>query len=1725
MKLTNLLRKGLSLLLALSVILTMGTGAFAAPAGEDKTVTRAGEGDDYGSTKTLYTGTNQEDDYFTLQLDAFQRSTVDVTKTGVPLDVTIVLDRSQSMSQPASEDAAVYKSFPSYYPGAILYKDSTYGWWTFDHSDIVESANIKTQMEAINAYLDTLDKTKYEGYYRATNYLKRGRYYFIDNHVGCAAAGFASWEPLRYNQTTKQWEMRVTNGLWGGDFPGGINTMDYTGGSIKNNEVEWMSVTEAYKEYCARNRRNIYTGQQVYPDNQEKTGYTGYYDFVITTPRLTKAVDATESFIRSIYESNKSLPAGQTHRVSILSFGTGAFYVGGRYAYNTYDAATDKAVKVEAVLKEDLGVSKTITDLNSEANLNSVLNVLHSHYTYTNTRTDWALDAVESETSFLPDNTDKSRKQVVILITDGAPTYSDNMQLDVANSALASAKKLKDAEVDIYTIGFMPGLDDTASPTAFNASDPGSPANANSFLVACSSMYSGASAMGSYGDADTSGTPFYKADDGSGDKLAGIFDTMKEFIIETAVSPYFYDADSLYIFDEITREFSLNAATGSIKVYADPYKGGNTYDSRKTLGTHSFTEPKEGTPVTITGKGYTITLTKKGELTQVKLDWTDAECAFLREQDYNAGGEYSSTYPKGYKIVLELPLVVNRDNTLGGNNINTNTTDSGFYLPPEGGSGSGTDTGLGSVIVDYPVPNANVKFNVDPVVYDYFMDLKDYVATYQNAAPGSAEAQAVYEAMYQTLAELQKYLENHKNDYLGIDIDLLNALGQLLDGMHANAGATAYTPDNTASGATFDFLADQVLSFVVTLTPTTSNNDSCADANNGAGVEPYAPQKDQLAPNYYGPKYVVVDFDEDVKVDLDNEADAALNAKVIDNKLGTVENGKICYDFREIYNSGDKQFLEGEYATVKYQVTAKNAPKAQNGVKTVNRNFYVFPANVMTYDDTLLKFVNGNWETVGQYTDGEQSHDNSVTHGYDPLYNTYSKEYYHNALKAVTVSRTNGTAQATFSITGTGFDIFAQTGPNSGTMAVEVSYDSGFAQDYKTFLVDTYLKDATLNQIPVVRVDDLPYGTWYIRITAFYDSVFDHNYVSQWKNGGLTEEKLRDRYDIPADADFTFIPSESGYDHPATRLANAKDGQYNVYIDGIRVYNTLGTSLDAVEAYAYAEAGEGVASIVNMNDRLVDAGSVTTWSGSGVDGVLYSAVGGIQVNYGETVPGIILGMDGELYAKRDNSKFYLYKDAELKQSVTYNGNKVYYRKQNVTAPSGRVFEGKNYFYENGGEKTPMTTKQIREAFGSMPIYYNAKYSQMGPEKEVYLSKGHGVAFAVSNADKVMVSFKSHNGSPATLSYYNGSGYTAIATTSSRVEMYYDITSAVRNGMVFLQSTEGTVAVCNIKTTGAEQANITVSSALITEAAKAFKNAGLPVDESADIMHTLDLASDISMNYVVPTTKLADYDYSFMEVSFNGATYLIEPEIRGDYGYFTVNGITAVDMTEELTATLHLFLGEEEFVSETDVYSVADYAYAQLAKADVSDELKAVCANLLRYGTQAQSFKGSDNAPADAAMTDEQKAYVTDLNTVSVVCAAKALSDVENGVAWAGKVLVLDSKVAIKAVFNLKDYAGNKEALNLRATYINGKGEEVTILIDNMEVYNADFEQYAFVIDSLLATEMRSVLTMALYEGETQVSETQLYSVESYCVGKPAALADLGKALLAYSDAAKAFFAN
>ncbi len=299
-------------------------------------------------------------------------------------------------------------------------------------------------------------------------------------------------------------------------------------------------------------------------------------------------------------------------------------------------------------------------------------------------------------------------------------------------------------------------------------------------------------------------------------------------------------------------------------------------------------------------------------------------------------------------------------------------------------------------------------------------------------------------------------------------------------------------------------------------------------------------------------------------------------------------------------------------------------------------------------------------------------------------------------------------------------------------------------------------------------------------------------------------------------------------------------------------------------------------------------------------------------------------------------------------------------------------------------------------------------------------------------------------------------------------------------------------------------------------------------------HTLNLASDISISYAVLQTVVAGYDRFYVEAvvpTYSGNektgsyTVTVEATPVDMFYYFTLKGITAVQMNDIIEARLYMVKGEEIYMSTLDTYSVGTYAYSQLNKTAASAELKALCADLLRYGSYAQIFKAyRTDALVNANMTDAMKAYLSDMEGVTFNNNKADLGDFENpSIKWMGRVLNLDSKVEVKFVFTVTDPSINVEDLSAKITYVNYKGETVTVTVNNAEVYNEAMGYYAFSFDSLLAAELRAVMNTVVYNGDTRVSTTSTYSVDTYGNGKTGALLDVCKAMIAYSDTALAYF--
>ena len=309
------------------------------------------------------------------------------------------------------------------------------------------------------------------------------------------------------------------------------------------------------------------------------------------------------------------------------------------------------------------------------------------------------------------------------------------------------------------------------------------------------------------------------------------------------------------------------------------------------------------------------------------------------------------------------------------------------------------------------------------------------------------------------------------------------------------------------------------------------------------------------------------------------------------------------------------------------------------------------------------------------------------------------------------------------------------------------------------------------------------------------------------------------------------------------------------------------------------------------------------------------------------------------------------------------------------------------------------------------------------------------------------------------------------------------------------------------------------------------------DPNLKLGRTLDLASDISVNFAVSKTALAGYDMSTVygesvldvyEGNEKVGTDVIKlyPVDKGNYYYFTLTGLTAVRMNDRIVTTVYGVKDGQPYYSPTDEYSIAAYAYGQLNNPSRPDKLKTLCADLLRYGSMAQIYKGKrTDALADSAMTEEHKAYLSPLEEVTFETNNRVLEDLPNGtVKWEGKALDLDSKVRVKLIFSMEGYEGDISDLHLRVSYADTKGRIKELTLTNGTLYNASRKFYAFTIESLLAAELRTVISAQVFAGDVAVSPTLEYSADTYGNNKTGNLGLVCKALFAYSDSAKAYFA-
>lgn len=313
----------------------------------------------------------------------------------------------------------------------------------------------------------------------------------------------------------------------------------------------------------------------------------------------------------------------------------------------------------------------------------------------------------------------------------------------------------------------------------------------------------------------------------------------------------------------------------------------------------------------------------------------------------------------------------------------------------------------------------------------------------------------------------------------------------------------------------------------------------------------------------------------------DNIVDVSLSPNNV-QKYGTVTIAPNGFDTTLTYTrTADKTINEPE------TITLDVVYKIGNSNIKLEKTLTIIPASNVYYEDSLASFSDGKgvakeakWSTVGNndqtttedggsdvYQALQQLGDKAI-YGNDDAYNSSSKLSMGTAHKVTVTSEmlakwekndtTSAWPTASFTFTGTGFDVISLTDNTSGAILVKVTGAGADNSNYsKNYLVNNYygykqvknedgriswvVSDSkepnALYQIPVMKVD-VPYGAYNVTIQVFYNQIFD-------KTGGK---------------------------------------QYNFWLDAIRVYNPMGENGNSY----YTQDNEGYPQYIKLHDALAD---------------------------------------------------------------------------------------------------------------------------------------------------------------------------------------------------------------------------------------------------------------------------------------------------------------------------------------------------------------------------------------------------------------------------------------------------------------------------------------------------------------------------------------------------------
>lgn len=248
------------------------------------------------------------------------------------------------------------------------------------------------------------------------------------------------------------------------------------------------------------------------------------------------------------------------------------------------------------------------------------------------------------------------------------------------------------------------------------------------------------------------------------------------------------------------------------------------------------------------------------------------------------------------------------------------------------------------------------------------------------------------------------------------------------------------------------------------------------------------------------------------------------------------------------------------------------------------------------------------------------------------------------------------------------------------------------------------------------------------------------------------------------------------------------------------------------------------------------------------------------------------------------------------------------------------------------------------------------------------------------------------------------------------------------------------------------------------------------------------------------------------------------------------GVKSLQFTEEVTAIPFVCVDGVWYSGDTSKYSIRKYANERLPMGDCNAAEKKLIVDMLTYGSKMQQFKGYNTDNLADADLDEYASYIT---TTDPVINAQITENPLASEVYIGKYnLDMADKICAVMQFNADGYSGeNKTDLVVKASWSNANGVAQTAEFTSKDfgvVYGKDGTtirdyRYTFNFDKLSSYDLRQEVTFNIYDGETDVSDSYVASVEALItygmensVFGESEIA-VYKAMMNYSDSSRAFF--